>query len=191
MNNKIQFWAIILCIVVVYTLPGCSKSSSPTIVGKWNLSDFSGKQTSNTGSNSGSTITYAFNPNLNTITETDQNTSGGSTTTYTSTTTIITELWEFKSDGTYTINEAYSNSSSAATTATAAGTWDFTGNTQTNNGIIFNGITSEMPSIGDYKNWTIISLDGNQLVLGYSNSASNNSGYSNLVNLTLTMKKTQ
>ncbi len=129
--------------VLLFTFSACKKKNNPpSIVAKWAMTDIAGTVIDNYSSFYQQTTTLTYNSATNTLTI-SSTTAGG---TDISTVIISSENWEFKADGTYTINETYTVDSDPTETATSSGTWAFLSNTRANNSIVLLGPSSEILS---------------------------------------------
>ena len=184
--------SIYLVLISLLAISSCKKSSSPqSVVGKWTFSNISGSIVNNSSTTSGTTTTYSYNAAINTITETAITTFGSSTSTATSTISVTTETWTFNSDGTYTINEGYTQTGATAVTSTSSGTWDYLSNTKTNDEFLFSsGQTSQVFNLLNISNgiYTIKSVGGT-MILTIVSAQTDNTGVTYSSNITLTFTK--
>ncbi len=182
--KKISF---LLLSVLLFTFSACKKKNNPpSIVAKWAMTDISGTVIDNYSSFYQQTTTLTYNSSINTLTI--SSTSAGGTDI--STVMISTENWEFKADGTYTINETYTVDSGPAETATSSGTWAFLSNTRANNSIVLLGPSSEILSNATNSGGAYnIELIADKLVLKVNDAQTSSSGGTQSTNITITFKR--
>lgn len=183
--RKIPFLFLLMCL---FAFSDCKKKSSgPSIVGKWAMTDISGTVVSNFSSTSGQTYAYTYNSSIKALTETISIL--GSTTQTINTINIATEEWTFNSDGTYSINETFAVGTDPATTSNATGTWEYLSNTRTNNGVILAGYGSEVISAIAGDGLYVIESIGDKLVLKKVDAYTNSNGTIRSTNITITLAK--
>lgn len=132
------------------SMVSCGKSSKGKMDGEWNVDSMTDTQTYTNG---GSTSTDVMTIDGTTVTQ--SSTSGGTTTT--STGTVNSATWTIKKDGTWerTLNVTFSGSGYSNTTVmTSSGNWDFAtgvGEFKKNERVIFSTLsesTTETTTVG-------------------------------------------
>ena len=146
-----------LCILVVACLfAACKKSTSPSVIGTWSISNISGTSVSKTSPNAPTlTTTYFYANNV-----LSQNDTG-----IISTIAVYKELWQFNSDGTFSIYEDYqADTATLPTIHTVGGWWDYTSSTVANNCVVLRstGTPTVLPMGGTF---LISSVTATQLMI--------------------------
>ena len=160
-------------VIVLFTMNGCKKSSSsPSVVGKWTFSNITGTTTSESYSSSLQTTTYSYSNTMLT-----QSFSTGTPNLF----SVTTELWTFNNDGTYSINENFTNNGNTEVHSTN-GSWGYLGNTKSNSELVFTSDQSYLLPNGTY---TIQKVDNNQLTLAINNTSTTNYTYGGSTSVTI------
>ena len=187
MRKRISLVFSVLALYAILLFAGCKKSS-PSVVGNWQVKDFTFIYTgyTNAGEDSGISTTN-YNVATNTITTYLYRSNLApfyDTTRY----NFKNSYWNIQSNGNYTITE---NADNLGTTTT--GTWDYLSNTNTNSGITFNLCGSFLMSLiltnGSPCAFNIQSLSSNQLVLSYTSSTADSTGSFLNKNATITFTR--
>jgi hypothetical protein len=184
---------IILLVLPVYLLAfsSCKKSSSapPSIVGTWTFTNLSGTDTFNyTSQTLKGLTTYSYNSATGTLTASTLD--SGSNAPITRSIKVISEIWTFNADSTYTISETYGNPSQVAVDT---GTWYYISNAYTNNEF---ALTGAGPNVLQYivpviTNGEIYKFNvaGNTMILTDTLSLYYDTGYISTAHITITFTK--
>jgi len=175
---------ILLLLPMVLVVGGCKKSSSPSIVGTWKISNISGSY-SDQASPTAATVSVIYSYTNSVLKEQVKNSSFVTLVNI----TISSELWQFNNDGTFSIYEDYeADTSVTPVTHTLSGWWDYTGSTIPNSDIVLRsaGTPSILPIGGTY---FIQQVTDDQMILTVKETNSLSTGETVVNDFVLTFMK--
>ena len=177
------------CVLVIAS---CKKNSgSGTLIGTWALTNVSGTSSDNYTAATGESTTYVYNKDSSMLTETTYYPALSSQTV--ANIKVVSELWTFNSDSTFTANETYINNpatGNGTSTSDSSGKWAYT--SKAHNGfVLLSGYPFILTNVTNTNEYTIQSVTGTTLQLTVINSAVNPLGNSVTSNVTLTFTRQQ